>query len=85
MEPGGKGVLYEIHRRRSPRRGAGDRRNQTGIKKNKRKQKKKRKKQNKNVRGLIRSIPDKPFAERKSQISTPIVTYRKVKVREEGC
>lgn len=79
MEPGGKGVLHEICERRSPRRGAGDRRNQTGIKKNKRKQKKKRKKQNKNVRGLIRSIPDKPFAERKSQISTPNVTYRKVK------
>ena len=31
------------------------------------------------VRGLIRSIPDKPFSERKSQISTPNVTYRKVK------
>lgn len=40
MEPGGKGVLHEIHKRRSPRRGAGNRRNQTGIKENKRKQKK---------------------------------------------
>lgn len=76
MEPGGKGVLYEIHKRRPHRRGAGDRRKRAGIK-----EKKKRKKKNKNkkARGLIRSIPDKPFTERKSQISTPIVTYRKAK------
>lgn len=81
MEPGGKGVLYEIHKRRPHRRGAGDRRKRAGIKEKKRKKKNK----NKKARGLIRSIPDKPFAERKSQISTPIVTYRKVKSREEGC
>lgn len=78
MEPGGKGVLYEIHKRRPHRRGAGDRRKRAGIKEKKETTKEK-------VRGLIRSIPDKPFAERKSQISTPIVTYRKVKSREEGC
>lgn len=72
MEPGGKGVLYEIHKRRPHRRGAGDRRKRAGIKEKKETTKEK-------VRGLIRSIPDKPFSERKSQISTPIVTYRKVK------
>lgn len=72
MEPGGKGVLYEIHKRRPHRRGAGDRRNRAGIKEKKETTKEK-------VRGLIRSIPDKPFSERKSQISTPNVTYRKVK------
>lgn len=72
MEPGGKGVLYEICESRSPRRGAGDRRKRTGIKEKKETTKEK-------VKGLIRSIPDTPFSERKSQISTPIVTYRKAK------
>lgn len=79
MEPGGKRVLYEICESRSHRRGAGNRRNRAGIKEKKKRQQKKKTKENKNVRGLIRSIPDKPFAERKSQISTPNVTYRKVK------
>lgn len=79
MEPGGKGVLHEICESRSHRRGAGNRRNRAGIKEKKETTKEKKAKENKNVRGLIRSIPDKPFAERKSQISTPIVTYRKAK------
>jgi hypothetical protein len=43
MEPGGKGVLYEIHKRRPHRRGAGDRRKRAGIKEKKRDNKRKSK------------------------------------------
>ena len=53
MEPGGKGVLYEIHKRRPHRRGAGDRRKRAGIKEKKRERKRTKIKKQEGLSGLF--------------------------------
>lgn len=64
MEPGGKGVLYEIHKRRPHRRGAGDRRKRAGIKEKKETTKEK-------VRGLSGLFQISLFQKGKARSARP--------------